>query len=194
MNELKAANYRIEILEAEVERLRASETEWANVASERAVIMSERGSEVERLRKRNNDSNYHQNQKMKEITALKGELTIERGKVERLREEVNGNLSTTRRKDAIIKELRAEAEKLRQQLQDEVVIRLSVKVERLQAGIKEALAYTQSPVVADLLSNALAEDKVIEDDPAWQAGYSAHHEEHCSGAGHRDRSDTGGGW
>ena len=191
-------------LEAEVERLRASETEWANVASERAVIMSERGSEVERLRKRNNDSNYHQNQKMKEITALKGELTIERGKVERLREEVNGNLSTTRRKDAIIKELRAEAEKLRQQLQDEVVevIRLSVKVERLQAGIKEALAYTQSPVVADLLSNALAEDKVIEDDPAWQAGYSAHHEEHCSGAGHRDhtveklrpRSDTGGGW
>jgi chromosome segregation ATPase len=44
-------------------------------------------AEVERLRKRNNDSNYHQNQKDKDIVELKGLLTIEKQKVAQLRME-----------------------------------------------------------------------------------------------------------
>jgi hypothetical protein len=49
--------------------------------------MSDLEAELTRLRERNNDSNYHQNQKAKEIIRLKGEVTIREAELARLREE-----------------------------------------------------------------------------------------------------------
>jgi chromosome segregation ATPase len=69
----------------EIERLRAENDALGKMVELNVTALNKALDEAERLRKRNNDSNYYQKQQKKEITTLKGELTIERGKAERLR-------------------------------------------------------------------------------------------------------------
>jgi hypothetical protein len=45
-------------------------------------------AELTRLRERNNDSNYHQKQKVEEISALKAIVTIHAAEITRLREQI----------------------------------------------------------------------------------------------------------
>jgi len=81
-------------LEAEVEKLRGQLQDVRALAQRRKV----------------------ENETLRELEAFDADrfaqLKRAEAEVEKLQEQVNGNLSTTRRKDAIIKELRAEVGKL----------------------------------------------------------------------------------
>jgi len=123
-----------------------------DVAVARARELKQSATEVERLRESfkiyeveiaNADAQRRRLKAAEEIISHNKDVsTISslEAEIERLRKQSDKDVMK-------IESLRAES----QELQDEV--------ERLKAGIKEALAYTQSPVVADLLSNALAEEK-----------------------------------
>jgi len=58
-----------------------------------------------------------------------------------------------------------------------------LKTVRFVLSTSKSIFRTEGERALERIKTALAPN--IEDDPTWQAGYSAHHEEHCSGAGHR---------
>jgi len=114
-----------------------------------------------------------------EVERLRGERDIEYQRAEVFRDE-NERLRQRPVYDdhiaTMVQELQQENERLREEW-DRSLDRereLSAEVERLR---EERDALTRD--LAKRLPPHKLADQPTEDDPAWQEGYSAHHEEHC---------------